>query len=108
MKYFYEGVDIVNKKENSKNDNFKLNLKRTWKYIKHSKMNLLGYGFVSIFEAIISAIIPLLSAKIILNITNGVINQLVLSAIAVFCTELILFMMFYLKGFFYQKIYQKH
>lgn len=107
MKYFYEGVDIVNKKENSKKDNFKLNLKRTWKYIKHSKMNLLGYGFVSIIEAIISAIIPLLSAKIILNITNGVINQLVLSAIAVFCTELILFIMFYFKGFFYQKIYQK-
>ena len=70
-------------------------------------MNLLGYGVVSIVEAIISAIIPLLSAKVILNITNGVINQLIFSALSVFFVELILYVMFYFKGFFYQKIYQK-
>ena len=60
------------------NDNFKLNVKRTWKYIKEAKLNLIGYGIVSIIEAIISAIIPLLAAKVILNITNGIINQLIL------------------------------
>lgn len=97
----------MNKKKNIKNTNFKLNLKRTWKYIKQAKLNLIGYGLVSIIEAIISAIIPLLSAKVILNITNGVINQLIISAIAVFLIELILYVMFYFKGFFYQKIYQK-
>lgn len=97
----------MNKKDNMHNNNFKLNLKRTWKYIKESKMNLLSYGMVSIIEAIISAVIPLLSAKVILNITSGVINQLVLSAIVVFFIEIILYMMFYFKGFFYQKIYQK-
>lgn len=90
-----------------KEKSFKLNIKRTWKYIKTAKMNLLGYGVVSIIEAIISAIIPLLSAKVILNITNGVINQLILSALSVFFVELILYVMFYFKGFFYQKIYQK-
>lgn len=90
-----------------KEKNFKQNIKRTWKYIKTAKMNLLGYGVVSIIEAIISAIIPLLSAKVILNITNGVINQLILSALSVFSVELILYIMFYFKGFFYQKIYQK-
>ena len=90
-----------------KEKNFKQNIKRTWKYIKTAKMNLFGYGVVSIIEAIISAIIPLLSAKVILNITNGVINQLILSALSVFSVELILYIMFYFKGFFYQKIYQK-
>ena len=90
-----------------KEKNFKQNIKRTWKYIKTAKMNLLGYGVVSIIEAIISAIIPLLSAKVILNITDGVINQLILSALSVFSVELILYIMFYFKGFFYQKIYQK-
>lgn len=89
------------------NDNFKLNVKRTWKYIKEAKLNLIGYGLVSIIEAIISAIIPLLAAKVILNITNGIINQLILSAIVVFIIELILYVMIYFKGFFYQKIYQK-
>ena len=93
--------------KNNKNDNFKLNVKRTWKYIKEAKLNLIGYGLVSIIEAIISTIIPLLAAKVILNITNGIINELILSAVVVFFIDLLLYAMVYFKGFFYQKIYQK-
>lgn len=89
------------------NDNVKTNLKKTWKYIKSAKMNLVGYGVVSILEAIISAILPLLSAKVILNITNEVINQLVISALVVFFIEIILYVMYYFKSFFYRRIYQK-
>lgn len=89
------------------NDNVKANLKKTWKYIKSAKMNLVGYGAVSISEAIISAILPLLSAKVILNITNEVINQLVISALVVFFIEIILYIMYYFKSFFYRRIYQK-
>lgn len=89
------------------NDNVKANLKKTWKYIKSAKMNLVGYGAVSISEAIISAILPLLSAKVILNITNEVINQLVISALVVFFIEIILYVMYYFKSFFYRRIYQK-
>lgn len=89
------------------NDNVKTNLKKTWKYIKSAKMNLVGYGAVSILEAIISAILPLLSAKVILNITNGVINQLVISALVIFFIEIILYVMYYFKSFFYRRIYQK-
>ena len=92
---------------NVKNDNFKLNVKRTWKYIKKAKSSLIGYGSVSIVEAIITTILPLLSAKIILNMTNGVINQLIISSVAVLFIELILYLMVHFKGFFYQKIYQK-
>lgn len=91
----------------NKNDNFKLNVKRTWKYIKKARLNLIGYGLVSIIEAIISTIIPLLAAKVILNITNGIVNELILSAIIVFFIDLLLYAMVYFKGFFYQKIYQK-
>lgn len=91
----------------NKNDNFKLNVKRTWKYIKEARLNLIGYGLVSIIEAIISTIIPLLAAKVILNITNGIVNELILSAIIVFFIDLLLYAMVYFKGFFYQKIYQK-
>ena len=91
----------------NKNDNFKLNVKRTWKYIRKARLNLIGYGLVSIIEAIISTIIPLLAAKVILNITNGIINELILSAITVFFIDLLLYAMVYFKGFFYQKIYQK-
>lgn len=90
-----------------KNKEFKLNLKRTWQYIKSSKFNLVGYGTVSIIEAVISAIIPLLTAKVILNLTDGIMEQLILSALAIFGVELILYTLYYFKGFFYQKIYQK-
>ncbi len=93
--------------KNDKNVNFKLNVKRTWKYIKEARLNLIGYGLVSIVEAIISTIMPLLAAKVILNITNGIINELILSAIIVFFINLLLYAMVYFKGFFYQKIYQK-
>lgn len=89
------------------NKTFKQNLKKTWIYIKQAKLNLFGYIFVSIIEAIISAVIPLLSAKVILNISNGIIEQLIYSALTVFLIELILYILFYFKGFFYQKIYQK-
>ena len=92
----------------NKNDNFKLNVKRTWKYIKKARLNLIGYGLVSIIEAIISTIIPLLAAKVILNITNGIINELILSAITVFFIDLLLYAMVYFKGFFYQKIYHSN
>lgn len=88
-------------------DNMKINLKRTWQYIKSAKINLFGYGVVSVLEAIISAILPLLLAKVILNITNGVINQLILSSLIVFFIETILYVILYFKSFFYRKIYQK-
>lgn len=97
----------MKKSEKIKHDDFKLNLKRTWKYIKQARIYLVEYGLVSVSEAIIGTILPLLSARVILNITNGVINQLILSAIAVFFVNMILYTMFYFKGFFYQKIYQK-
>lgn len=90
-----------------KERNFKTNIKRTWKYIKLAKFNLLAYALVSITEAIISAIIPLLSAKVILNITDGIISQLLLAAISVLVVELILYIMVFFKGFFYQRIYHK-
>lgn len=93
------------KEKNS--SSFLRNIKKTWIYIKECKANLIGYAFVSIVEAIIGAILPLVSAKVILNITDGLIKQLILSAISVLIIELILYIMYYFKGFLYQKIYQK-
>lgn len=87
--------------------NFFINIRKLWPYMKESKMDLFGYIIVIIIEAILWAILPFISAKIILNITNGFIEQLVLSALAFFIIESILAIGYYFKGFFYQKIYQK-
>ncbi len=73
------------------------NIKKTWIYIKECKANLIGYAIVSIVEAIISAILPLISAKIILNITDGIMAQLILSALTVCGIEFILWIAFYFK-----------
>lgn len=83
------------------------NIKKTWFYIKDCKANLIGYAIVSIIEAIISAILPLISAKIILNITDGIMEQLILSALIVCGIEFILWIAFYFKGFLYEKVYQR-
>ena len=90
-----------------KNSSLWKNMKKTWRYIKDCKKNLIGYATVSIIEGIIGAIIPLATAQIILNITDKAINQLILSALAVFGIEIVLYIMYYFKFFLYQKIYQK-
>ena len=90
-----------------KNSSFFKDIKKMWKYVRNSKGSLIGYLFVSIIEGVIGAILPLISAKIILNITDALINQLILSALAVLIIELVLYTMYFFKGRFYQKIYQK-
>lgn len=87
--------------------NFFRNVKKTWQFIKDAKWNLIGYATVSIIEAIIGAILPLISAKIILNITDGVMEQLLYSALAVFGIEFILYILFYFKNAFYSVVYRK-
>lgn len=94
-------------KKNKEKSNFWKNVKKTWKYIKDAKANLVGYAVVSIAEGIIGAILPLIGAKIILNITDGLMSQLILSALSVFAIEFVLYIMYFFKGFFYQRVYQR-
>ena len=82
------------------------NIKRMWPYMKKSKKFLIAYILVSIIEAIISAIIPLISAKVILSITDGIIDQLILSALAVLLISLVMHLSTLFKGLCYQKIYK--
>lgn len=96
------------KKEETKKDKakFMANVKKTWEYIKDCKMHLVGYGTVSIFEGIIGAIIPILLAQIILKITNGEIKELIYIALITAVIEASLYILYYFKGFFFQRIYQ--
>ena len=57
-----------------KKNSFFKNIKKMWKYVRNSKGSLIGYLFVSIVEGVIGAILPLISAKIILNITDALIR----------------------------------
>ena len=75
-------------------------------WMKRQKKNLIIYAAVSITEAIIGAIIPLVAAKVILNITNGLIEQLILSALTVLLVSLVQYVMYLLKGLNYLKIFK--
>ena len=91
-----------------KQDNtFLIDIKKMWKYIKKAKTSLLGYGMVSVLEAASSIIVPLITAKIILNMTSSAIKQLLLSAVALLIVKLITSLLVFFKSFFYRKIYHK-
>lgn len=99
-------MDTSNEETAAKSNFFK-NIKKTWKYVKECKWNLAGYATESILEAIIGAILPMISAKIILSLTDGAMQQLIITALVVFGIDMILNIMFFFKTFLYRKIYQK-
>lgn len=98
-------------KENVKNNDDKkqvmLNIKRTWKYIKLAKGNLFGYVFVSIIEAIISVILPIVSAQVILNITSELFYQLIMTGALVFLLNVLIQFIMFFKTVFYKRIFNK-
>lgn len=92
-----------NKKEERKQ--VKINLKRTWNYIKLAKGNLVYYVVVSIIEAIISILLPIVSAKIILNMTDGLFLQLILTGLVVLFLHSIVRLISFFKTVFYKRIF---
>lgn len=54
------------------------NLKFSWQFAKKYKKYLIWFVITSIFIICISVIVPLLSAKIIINLTNNEMLQLLL------------------------------
>lgn len=83
------------------------NIKKFWPYVKECKKNLIFYVIIAIIESIIGAVLPLVGAKVILNISNGIMDQLILSALTVLIIKMILYVIVYFKIFFYQKVYYK-
>jgi len=85
---------------------FKKNIKTTWTYLKKCKISLIGYGIASILECILGAIIPLVSAQVILNLTSGILEQLLLSALVMIFIYFLSDIASLVKGLVYRKIYQ--
>lgn len=63
------------------------NLKFSWKYAKKHKRYLIWFLIINVFTTIISIFIPLLSAKIIINLTNNEMLQLLFIAICILLIE---------------------
>ncbi len=65
-----------------------INLKRTWRYARKNKKSLLTYLVLSIFLSVISAIIPIISAKLLLGVTAGDFGELIKIAVILFLIEI--------------------
>ena len=98
---------MVKRKKNKDNSSFLLNLKRTWKYVKQSNYKLIIFVILCLADAVIGAILPIFSAKIILNITNGVVSQLFLSAMTVLGLDIVSYIVNYFDFRLYRLINQK-
>ena len=66
----------------------KKNLKISWKYIKKRKGKLLLITILSITLSIISVIVPVLTAKMLLNLTGGFLFELFKVALFIFVVEI--------------------
>lgn len=63
-------------------------LKKTWKYSKKYKKYLFLFILVSILSIAVGVITPLLSAKLLLNMTSGLLNKVVFIACIILFVEI--------------------
>ena len=64
------------------------NLKFAWRYAKSEKKRIYMYLIANLLNVIISIVIPVLSAKIIINLTNNEFIQVIVIGLVIFCIEI--------------------
>lgn len=83
------------------------NLKFSWKYAKKYKKYLIGFLIINIFMILIGITVPLLSAKIIINLTNNEIVQLLFIAICILLIEWFRNLMNFLGRYYYNVFFRE-
>jgi ABC-type multidrug transport system fused ATPase/permease subunit len=83
------------------------NLKFAWRYAKNQKKLLVLYLLCNIFQIIISVFLPVLSAKIIVSLSDNQLLQVLNIALVLLVTELFRNCVVYLTNFFSQKFIRK-
>lgn len=74
--------------ENKKDYSLWTNLKLSFKYAKHQKKEFILYFIFNVLLAIIGAIAPLLSAKQLLKLTDGILSELMAISILILIIEI--------------------
>ena len=83
------------------------NLKFAWKYAKDQKKRLIGYVLCNIFSIIISIFVPILSARVIVDLTANQFYQVLLISFIILIVELIRNIINYLARYYSQVIYRE-
>ena len=91
------------KKKNELKGTFK-NLLKSWRFIKEHKFKLFGCLLFSLLLCLISVITPLLSAKLLLGLTDGVFSTVIKISTAMLIIELARNVC----RFFYSRVFMKY
>ena len=81
---------------------FVRNLKFSWKYAKDEKWKLLLYILCNVITIGISIVVPILSARIIVNLTNNQFRQLLFISVVILFVELTRNVMYFFSRYFSQ------
>lgn len=79
-------------------------LKQTWPYLKDSRWKLVGYIVTRIIMIGVGIATPIVSAWLILYLTDGAIQQLIYAAIAVAIIDCVGYLSSWIGGMLYQRI----
>ncbi len=85
----------------------KRNLKFAWKYAKDQKLRLIALGICTFFHIVISVVAPIVSAQVIVKLSNNQLKQVLYLAIALFVINIIRNGLNYLCGYFSQVTYRE-
>ena len=83
------------------------NLRFSWKYAKSQKARLLCFCLCNIINIIISIFVPILSAKIVINLTSNEFKQTILVALIIFIVESLRNIINYFTRYFSQVVYRE-
>ena len=83
------------------------NLKFVWKYAESQKWKLIGLFIVTFFNIIISVVAPIVSAKIIVHLTNNSLKQVLFLAVILFFIEILRNIISYLSHYFSHVSYRE-
>ncbi len=83
------------------------NLKFAWQYAKNQKWKLIKYIVTNIVSIIVSVVVPILSAKIIIALTDNNFYQLIFISILIFFIENVRNLIRYFSRYYAQTIYRE-
>ena len=86
---------------------FAKNIKFAWFYAKNQKKEVFGFIFLNFLQIINSVISPIVSAQIIVSLTNNKLYQVIILALVMFCLEMIRNFIRLLCGYFSQVTYRE-
>lgn len=86
---------------------FMKNLKFTWNYAKYSKKSLIIFTVSHILQILINVITPLLSAKIVIELTTNNYTRILIIAIILFITDFLYNITMYIGRILGSKIYRE-